>query len=196
MYLFLEILGTIAFAVSGAMVAIRARMDLLGVVVLGMTTAVGGGIIRDVLIGVVPPMAFQKPVYAVVAIMVSLVVFLPKVRTRIHTDVFLFNLIDAIGLGIFTVVGVKAGIPFENPYLQFFLGTVTGVGGGVMRDVFASEKPMIFVKHFYAAASMIGALVCIALMPVSESAAMVVSAGVVVFLRILAADRKWNLPRA
>ena len=196
MYFALEILGTIAFAISGAMTGIKAKMDILGVAVLGLTTAVGGGIVRDVLIGVVPPMALQKPVYAVIAVAVSLIVFIPKVRSHVNTEAFGINLADAIGLGVFTVVGVKSGLAYDNPFLQLFLGTVTGVGGGVLRDLFAMEKPMIFVRHFYAAASIIGASVCIALMPISETTAMFTGASVIVLLRIIAARLKWHLPKA
>lgn len=108
-YFILEISGIIVFAMSGAMAGIRAKMDMLGVMVMGLTTAVGGGIIRDILIDVVPPVALQRPVYAVTAINVSLIVFMSKVRCKINTGAFVINLIDAIGLGLYTVVGVKAG---------------------------------------------------------------------------------------
>ena len=192
----LEILGTVAFAISGAMVGIRAKMDILGVAALGLTTAVGGGIIRDVLIGVIPPVAFQKPVYALVAIAVSLIVFIPFFRNRINTDSFILNLFDAIGLGVFTVIGVRSGESFSNVFLQLFLGMVTGVGGGVMRDIFVNEKPMIFVRHFYAVASLIGAGICVVLSPVNSNAAMIAGAATIVVLRILAARFRWHLPKA
>ncbi len=195
-YFILEISGIIVFAMSGAMAGIRAKMDMLGVMVMGLTTAVGGGIIRDILIDVVPPVALQRPVYAVTAIIVSLIVFIPKVRCKINTDAFVINLIDAIGLGLYTVVGVKAGASYDNPFLQLFIGTVTGVGGGVLRDLFAMEKPMIFVKHFYAAASIIGASVCILIMPFNEDAAMIAGATAIIILRVMAAKLKWHLPKA
>lgn len=191
-----EMLGTIAFAISGAMVGIRNKMDILGVVVLGMTTAVGGGIIRDLIIGITPPLAFQEPVYALVAIAVSLLVFLPPVRNRIDLDDALLNLVDAIGLGVFTVTGVKAGMSYGSLFLQVFLGVLTGVGGGVLRDVFANEKPMIFVRHFYAVASMCGALLCALLYPVNENAALLSGILIIIVLRILAAKFKWHLPKA
>jgi len=192
----LEILGTIAFAISGAMVGIRARMDILGVAVLGLTTACGGGIIRDLLIGVTPPNAFQHPVYALLAIAVSVVVFLPAIRSRIDTDASFLNVVDALGLGIFTVVGVRAGAPFGGFFLMQFLGVVTGVGGGVLRDIFAMEKPMIFVRHFYASSSFCGAVLYILLSPLSDNLAAVASVALVVVLRVLAAKYKWHLPKA
>ncbi len=195
MYFILEILGTIAFAISGAMVGIEKKMDILGVVVLGITTAVGGGIIRDIIIGEIPPAAFQKPVYVVVAIVVSIAVFVPAVNKRIDINHPILIVIDAIGLGVFTALGVRAGLPY-NTFLQVFLGTVTGVGGGVLRDMFATEKPMIFVKHFYACASIIGAVVCAILFRYDENAAMTAGVIVVFILRILAARFKWHLPKA
>ena len=192
----LEIIGTIAFAISGAMVGIEKKMDIFGVLVLGMTTAVGGGIIRDLLIGVVPPMAFQEPVYALTAIAVSIVVFLPFVRNRINKISKTILLMDSIGLGIFTVIGFRAGAPFENAFLSIFLALVTGVGGGVLRDVFAQDRPMIFVKHFYASAAIIGAVVSLLLWNINVETSMIVGAATVIVLRILAAKFRWHLPKA
>ena len=146
----LEILGTVAFAISGACVAIEKKMDIFGVAILGLTTAVGGGIVRDVLLGVIPPAAFQHPVYSLLALLTSVIVFLPKVRGLAGKEKnLLLFLIDTIGLAIFTVVGVQAGMQYDNRYLAIFVGVITGVGGGVMRDVFAGNRPYIFIKHFY-----------------------------------------------
>ncbi len=196
MYLFLEILGTIAFAVSGAMVAIRKKMDILGVVILGVTTAIGGGIFRDLLIGVTPPASLTNPLYACIAIAVSLLVFIPFVRKRIDENKMAFVTIDALGLGTFTVVGIAAAADIENVFLQVFLGVLTGVGGGVVRDIFAAQMPMIFVRHFYAVASLCGAVVCVALYPLNRELAQIVGIAVIVVLRVAAAKYKWNLPRA
>ena len=191
----LEIIGTIAFAVSGAMVALEKKMDLLGVAVLGLTTAVGGGIIRDVLLGITPPMAFRRPVYALTAIIVSLIVFIPAVRKRIDLNGNLLLIMDSLGLGIFTVIGVRAGIPFNNTFLAIFVGAMTGVGGGVLRDVFAGERPYIFVHHFYACASLIGAAVCKYLWGLNETLAIAFGALTVLALRLLAAKLRWSLPK-
>ena len=158
-----EILGTIAFAVSGAVVAISKKMDIFGVAILGMTTAVGGGILRDLILGITPPAAFQSPGYALTSIAVSMLVFLPPVRRLLHWNEKLYDtallLFDAIGLGIFTVIGVQTAYIATgelNAFLAIFVGVVTGCGGGVMRDVFAGSPPYIFVKHFYATASLLG----------------------------------------
>lgn len=196
MHLILELLGTAAFAVSGAMTGIRNHMDILGVAVLGMTTAVGGGILRDVIVGMTPPTAFTTPVYALAALIISLIVFIPGIRGRVNTDSFALTLVDAVGLGVFTVVGVRSGMAWDNLFLQIFLGTVTGVGGGVLRDIFAMQKPVIFVKHFYAVASIAGAAVCALLYPLSPEPAMIAGACVIIVLRVLAARYRWNLPKA
>ena len=104
-------------------------------------------------------------------------------------------LIDAIGLGTFTVIGCRTAIPFDNIWLQMFLGVITGVGGGVVRDVFAAQMPMIFVKHFYALASLSGAIVCAVLLPYNEDLAMAIGIVIIVILRMLAAKHKWHLPK-
>ena len=133
-----EILGTIAFAVSGAVVAISKKMDIFGVAILGMTTAVGGGILRDLILGITPPAAFQSPGYALTSIAVSMLVFLPPVRRLLHWNEKLYDtallLFDAIGLGIFTVIGVQTAYIATgelNAFLAIFVGVVTGCGGRI-----------------------------------------------------------------
>lgn len=196
MYLLLEVLGTIAFATSGAMVAIEKKMDILGVIILGTTTAVGGGIIRDILIGVTPPASLRNPMFVLLSIFVSLIVFFPSIRNKIDLNNAAFVIVDAIGLGAFTVVGIEAVASYDSAFLQVFMGVITGVGGGVIRDVFACEKPMIFVRHFYACASICGAVVCTLLYPLNKEGAMLVGIVLTLVLRILAAKYKWHLPKA
>ena len=200
----LEIIGTIAFAVSGAMTALRKNMDIFGVTILGLTTAVGGGALRDIILGITPPAMFTKPVYAIVAICVSIVIFIPAIRRafiRNHLlhDLMLFTM-DSIGLGIFTVMGISKAYLVEGEHTLFllvFVGVVTGVGGGLMRDMMAGNTPYIFVKHIYACASIAGALVCVLLWGiVGEVAAMFAGAVLVIVIRFLAAHFKWSLPRA
>lgn len=191
-----EIIGTIAFAISGACAAITKKMDIFGVAILGMTTAVGGGIIRDLILGVTPPMAFRDPIYAIIAIVVSLIVFVPKLRAIVDKENTVLLLMDTIGLGVFTVVGVRAGMPKDNIFLTVFVGALTGVGGGVIRDLFAGDRPYIFIKHFYASASIIGAMAAALCWPLGETPAMICGASLVVILRILAAKYRWSLPKA
>lgn len=202
----LEMIGTIAFAVSGAMVGITKKMDLLGVCVLGVVTSVGGGTIRDIILGILPPNVFRNSVYALVALVTSCIVFLTLyikkslvniVNTKTYEIVM--RLMDAIGLGIFTVVGVNTGFRYghyDNLFLLVFLGTITGVGGGLMRDIMAGVPPYIFVRHVYASASIMGALICALLYkPLGVIPSMVISAGMVVLIRNLAAHYHWNLPK-
>ncbi|MBR0121861.1 MAG: TRIC cation channel family protein [Clostridia bacterium] len=199
-----ELLGTAAFAVSGALTAVNKKMDVLGVMILGLTTATGGGIIRDIVLGYTPPAAFRNPIYSLVALLTSLIIFLPPVRRSIgrHETAFnnVLNVVDAIGLGIFTVIGIQAAHAETNAhgvYLYLFVGVVTGVGGGVLRDIFAGEKPSIFVEHIYATASILGAAVCVILWePAGRAAAMLAGLAVVIVLRVLAAFNKWDLPKA
>ena len=207
-YIFIiEIIGTIAFASSGAMVGIKKQMDLLGVCVLGMTTAVGGGMIRDLILGVTPPVMFQNPTYALIAIAFSVLIFCflyffqNKLTNKKVQGVYdkLMMIFDSLGLGLFTVVGVTTAlnIGYETTeFLQIFVGVLTGVGGGVVRDIMAGNTPYIFVKHVYASASILGAIVCVLMeRQFSELAAMITGAIVVFVIRILAAHYKWNLPR-
>ncbi len=207
-YIFIiEIIGTIAFASSGAMAGIKKQMDLLGVCVLGMTTAVGGGMIRDLILGVNPPVMFQNPTYALVAIAFSVLIFfgLYFFQNRLANskvqEVYdkLMMIFDSLGLGLFTVVGVTTAINIgyeTTGFLQIFVGVLTGVGGGVLRDIMAGNTPYIFVKHVYASASIFGAIVCLLAEGwFGELTAMITGAAVVFIIRILAAYFKWNLPR-
>ncbi|MBR3394334.1 MAG: TRIC cation channel family protein [Firmicutes bacterium] len=200
----LELIGTIAFAISGASVGIKKKMDILGVAVLAMTTAVGGGILRDLIINVVPPAAFRDPTFTVTAIAVGLIAFLPPVREDYRRKAEFYEKVllvtDALGLGIFTAIGIQAAysaIPWCNGFLAGFVGVLTGVGGGVMRDVMAGEQPYIFVKHFYASASILGAVYCVLTWDhMSQAASLLSCTAVVVLLRILAAKYRWKLPKA
>lgn len=202
--LIFEIIGTIAFSVSGALIAISKKMDILGVAILGIVTAVGGGITRDIILGVTPPNMFKNPIYVIVALLAALVCFISSVRkffeVRQKLYEYLMLVMDSVGLGVFTVVGIQTAEKLgfgNNIMLLLFVGTVTGVGGGVMRDLFARQTPYIFVKHFYATASILGSALCIALWkPIGEMWAMIISALLIVALRILAAHYKWNLPKA
>lgn len=202
--LILELIGTVAFAVSGAILAIRKKMDIFGVAVLALTTAVGGGMIRDVLLGVTPPATFRNPVYAITAVCVAVIVFFKPIRHYLAGTHALYQrtmlVMDSLGLGIFTVVGVSmayAAQPQAGVFLAVFVGVLTGVGGGVLRDVMAGDMPYIFVKHIYACASLAGALLCALLWPYAgQMIPMLAGAAAVVVIRILSAVFKWNLPRA
>ena len=205
--LIVEIIGVIAFSFSGAMTAINRQMDIFGVLVLGGVTSVGGGCIRDVLLGIIPPSMFINPIYVVTATITSLVVFLwVKKYSRIFSTASsekylkLMDLLDAIGLGAFTVVGVDTALVAgygDNFLLLTFVGVMTGVGGGILRDIMAGITPAVLRKRIYAVASLIGAIVYIVIIPYTPSSiAMVFAASLVVMIRVLAAKYRWNLPKA
>jgi uncharacterized membrane protein YeiH len=201
-FLFFEIIGTIAFAISGALTALKQRMDMLGVCVLGCVTAIGGGIIRDVILGITPPKTFEHPIYVTIAIITSLICFLPAVQKALQErsllETRLLILMDSIGLGVFTVVGIQAAQNLSNTnsiFLLVFVGVITGVGGGVLRDIMAGEKPQIFYRHFYATASIIGALVCSILWNyIDITLNLCLSTAIIIILRLFAARFRWSLP--
>ncbi len=202
----LEIIGTIAFASSGALVGIRKNMDIFGVLVLGITTAVGGGCIRDLILGIHPPRMFQNVSYAGAATITSCFLFLllywkkQLLESRfIQTYERAMNTFDAIGLGIFTITGIRTAISVssdDNIFLLVFVGVVTGIGGGMLRDIMSGSTPFVFVKHVYACASLSGAILYLILHNyIHEAAAMIFSAAAVILIRLLAAHYRWNLPR-
>ena len=205
----MDIIGTIAFAISGAMVAIDQEMDIFGVNILAVTTAVGGGMIRDLLIGQVPPMMFRNPIYVMIAVIVANIVFcavyvLHKQKTKVNENYTHFYerilfWFDTLGLAAFTVDGVSAGVHTENQtslFLIVFVGVLTGVGGGVLRDVMANRLPAIFVRHIYAIASLVGAVLTGLLWKMmGEDSAMAVGFLFIIVIRYLAAKYNWNLPK-
>lgn len=210
LFFIVEILGTIAFAVSGAATAIDRRLDVFGVVVLGCVTACGGGILRDTILGQIPPMSFINPVYLTTAAISAVLVFVyTKYRHKRITDVHSFgklrldldmplNVIDAAGLGLFSVIGVQNTVNAgygDNMFFCIFLGACTGVGGGMLRDMMSSTTPAIFRKHIYAIASIIGAIVYYLLMDLNRGAAIVVTTVLVTVLRVLATVYRWSLPK-
>lgn len=203
--LIFDIIGTIAFAISGALVAIEKKMDLLGVVILGIITAVGGGIIRDITLGINPPLTFCNPRSINIATITALMTFVAVwlyAKHYVGTSRFLNTLLfisDTVGLGVFTVVGVQVALENINTpsyILLIFVGFITGVGGGVIRDFLAGNIPYVFKKHIYGCACIGGAIVCMSLWGVAgEEEAMFWGALVVIVIRILASYYKWNLPR-
>ena len=203
----LELIGTVAFASSGAMIAIEKKMDIFGVNVLGATTAVGGGIMRDIILGLTPPGAFSHPVYVLVAALTSTFLFViayakpTAFESRVKTDYYdkLMFWCDTAGLGIFTVVGIQAAVRAvggENVFFFVFIGTLTGVGGGVLRDIMAGETPYILVKHIYACAAIAGGIVCVVgRTAFGEAYGTILGLAATVLLRFLAAHFRWNLMR-
>lgn len=199
-----EMIGTVAFAISGAMTAIERRLDLFGVLFLGATTAIGGGIVRDVLLGQVPPRAFLNYVYMLTAVISAAVIFLLSyLNTKTEQPVpflddNLLNFFDAAGLGIFSVIGVQHTINAgfgDNVFFCVFLGMLTGVGGGMLRDIMSQTTPAVLRKHIYALASIAGALCYYYLHPYHDGLAILVTTALVIVIRLLASHYKWTLPR-
>ncbi|MBE6969873.1 MAG: trimeric intracellular cation channel family protein [Ruminococcaceae bacterium] len=199
-----DMIGTVAFAVSGALTGIRKHMDIFGISILALSTATFGGIIRDVILGITPPTTFQKPAAAMVAITTAIIVFLPPIRKRILHSSHVYDLVmlvmDSLGLGAFTVIGVQKAytcMPTPGLYLCVSMGVLTGVGGGVLRDVMAGITPDVFVKRIYASACIAGALLCCFLWGRIPSLwAMLCGTVLIVAIRFLAAHYRWSLPRA
>lgn len=200
-----EILGTIAFAASGAMLAIDRGLDLFGVIFLGVITACGGGIMRDVILGILPPNAFIHSVFVVVAAVTSVIVFTfaywkrAKYWKRWEQIDQKINLLDAIGLGIFSVVGVNVAMERgfqDNFFLCIMMGMSTGVGGGILRDLLSRTIPAVLHKRIYAVASIVGAAVyCGAIyVGVPRLLSMLCGTVITVIIRILATHYLWDLP--
>ncbi len=194
--------GTVAFAISGAMVGLSRRMDIFGIVVLALLTAVGGGMVRDVLAGITPPVALVKPedllLSVVTALLVSLgyelVRFTGERRRWFNT---LYNVSDTVGLASFTVTGAMVGLSqgLGSPYVfPTMLGVITAVGGGIMRDLMAQRVPVVLHMDVYAVASLVGAVVMCYGWPRwgSETASWVCFA-IVIALRGLALHFGWQL---
>lgn len=207
-FLILEIAGTISFAISGAMAAVEKRVDLFGVIFLGVTTSLAGGIIRDVVIGRVPPVAFSDYKYMAIAIVTSLIVFiLARVYHEHYKDNLelintINNVFDAAGLGAFTITGanVAMGMGYRwNGFFVVFLAMVTGIGGGVLRDLMIGEIPIVLRKRIYAVASLAGGFVYYLLsvkIRMETMSAAFIGIAIVFGLRMFATIFKWNLPKA
>ena len=200
----IELIGTIAFASSGAMLGIRKNLDIFGVVVLGLCVAVGGGIVRDIILGLTPPSAFRDPSYALTALVTAVLLFgivywKQEILTSRYMEIYetIMNYCDAAGLGIFTVLGVYTGYEqgYRGRFFLIFLGMLTGIGGGVIRDVLADTMPFILRKHIYAVASLAGAFVWQRLIGQNLYLALAAGTAVVLVIRILASHYRWNLPR-
>lgn len=201
----LEVLGTIAFAISGAMVAIEKKVDIFGVLLLGLTTAVGGGILRDVLLGYVPPRIFQSRYILLLALISSLIVFLvayfagAEYHNKEDFVDKINNVFDAMGLGAFTVTGMRVAMNTgtEDVVFIIFLGVLTGIGGGLIRDLMVDEIPFVLKKYVYAVASICGGLCYWYLLKFgfADNIAMVFSIVLVFGIRIMATIFRWNLPK-
>ena len=193
----LDLIGTFVFALSGAAAGVKHRVDLFGVLVLSFAAATAGGLMRDLLIGAAPPAAISDWRYILVPVLAGLLVFwVPGIVRRLRHAVVLF---DAAGLALFAVSGTQKALTFDlNPLAAVLLGVLTGIGGGMVRDLLVNEVPTVLRREIYAVASLAGAAVVVLgdwlrlpPAPVATTAALLCFG-----LRLVAIWRNWNLPIA
>ena len=193
----LDLFGTFVFALSGAMAGVRHRLDLFGVLVVSFAAATAGGITRDLLIGAVPPAAFADWRYIVVPVVAGFATFWwhPMLR-RLHSPVLVF---DAAGLGLFAVSGALKALAFGlNPVAAVALGILTGIGGGMVRDLLVAEVPNVLHAEVYAVAALAGAAVAVVghLLPLPSAPVAIIGVALCFGLRLGAIRRGWELPVA
>ena len=193
-----DLFGTAVFAVTGALCGVHHRLDLLGVVVFGCTVGVGGGMLRDVIIGAVPVAALKNMSYLIICIISALIVFLiARYLSNLHK---IIAVCDAVGLGVFTAIGVAKGYAYELNNIGIILcGVLTAVGGGILRDVMARSVPMVLTSDFYATASLIGGGVFCLLKEFAHLSAFyefIIVFAVVTGMRLAAMHYKLQLPVA
>jgi uncharacterized membrane protein YeiH len=193
----LDLIGTFVFALSGAISGVKNKLDPFGVGVLAFVAGNAGGVTRDVLIGALPPAAIKDWRYIAVSLIAGAVTFLwyPSVR-RLRPVVLL---LDAAGLGLFAVAGTQKALAFDvNPFVAALLGMLTGIGGGVMRDLLVNEIPVVLRADLYALAALAGAAVVVGghLLHWSPTATTIAGAILCFVIRLVAIRRGWNLPTA
>ena len=198
--LVLDLIGTFVFALSGAVAGVRERLDLFGVLVLSFAAASAGGVMRDLLIGAVPPAAISDWRYLAVSLLAGLVVFFwypisERIRNlRNHVLVF-----DAAGLALFAVVGTQKALGYRlNPLMAALLGVLTGIGGGMLRDVLVAQIPTVLHAELYAVAALAGAIVVVVghMLNFPPTAVAIAGAAVCLGIRLVAIRRGWHLPVA
>ncbi len=194
-YGFIDILGTIAFAISGVLVAMEKRLDVFGVLIIAFVTAIGGGTLRDLLIGNTPVVWLRDGTYSItiVATVVFAILFAKRLK-YLRKSLFLF---DTVGIGLYTLVGVEKGLEAGlQPLVCILLGTITASFGGVLRDILCNEIPVIFRKELYATPCILGAAsyFLLAQFPIPENVAYALGIVVVMGIRLLAVKFKIQLP--
>lgn len=193
----LDLLGTLAFAISGALAGRERRLDLFGMSILAFATAIGGGTVRDMMIGYTPVMWLTNLSYFYVTLLgVAMAIVFYKKFTFLRYSLFLF---DTIGIAVFTLIGIEKGMNVGlHPIICVTLGTITACFGGVIRDILANKVPIIFKQEIYATACIVGGLMYYVLnyFELSKDILYVGTAGIIIVIRILAVKYKWSLPFA
>ena len=191
----IDVLGTIAFAVSGVYAALEKKLDLFGVIIIAYVTSIGGGTVRDLLVGDLPVVWIRDIDYTVTILITTAVVILFRGYIRNFSKTLL--IFDSLGLGFFTILGIQKGIAFElHPILCVALGTITGCFGGVIRDMLINNIPIIFHKEIYASACIAGGTIyfILYLLGVDKDFNEIVSILSIFLIRILAIRYNWQLP--
>jgi len=202
----MELLGTVAFAISGSLVAISSELDMFGVSFLACITAFGGGIVRDLLMGINPPQIFNNFYVFLLAVAVAILVFIISYVCKKSFNSFktkierINNVFDAIGLSAFVVIGSEMACSrgfLDNGFIVVFMGMITGVGGGIFRDILIDTTPYVFKKHIYAIAAIMGSITYFLLRKYMQNVqlASIVSMVLVFSIRMLATRYRWSLPR-
>ena len=193
----LDLFGTMAFAVTGAFKAIEHKADIVGIIILATITGVAGGTIRDVVFGKTLPNSIIDPAYVIITVISGIVLFLLYSKMRKHWNLFLK--FDAIGLGVFTVIGATFAYNlFGMNFLIIVLsGMLTAIGGGILRDVFVNQTPIVFIKELYASASFIGAITFYFTLLITNEVYAATILGIILTtgLRLVAMKYNWNLPK-
>ena len=193
----LDLFGTMAFAVTGAFKAIEHKADIVGIIILATITGLAGGTIRDVVFGKTLPNSLIDPTYVIITVISAIVLFLLYSKMKKHWNVFLK--FDALGLGVFTVIGATFAYNlFGMNFLIIVLsGMLTAIGGGILRDVFVNQTPIVFVKELYASASFIGAITFYFTLLITNEVYAATILGIILTtgLRLVAMKYNWNLPR-
>lgn len=189
--------GTVLFALEGALAAIRGQLDFFGVMVLSFATALAGGVIRDLLIGDVPPASLRDWRYPAAAFLAGASVFFFH-HFVLEIPNVIMMVLDAAGLGLFAVAGTEKALDFRmHPLIAVLLGTITGVGGGTVRDTFLAQVPIILRADVYATAALAGSVVMILArkLGLSPAVAAFLGGAACFVLRVVSVLRHWNLPR-
>jgi len=193
----LDLFGTMAFAVTGAFKAIENKADIVGIIILATITGVAGGTIRDIVLGKFPPNSILDPTYVIITVATGVILFFLYSKLKKHWNVFLK--FDAIGLGVFTVIGATFAYNiFGLNFLAMVLaGMLTAVGGGILRDVFVNQVPIVFIKELYASASFVGVVIFYFILAIGADLYIASIAGIAITtgLRLVAMKYNWNLPK-
>lgn len=191
----IDILGTIAFAISGALTAMRKKLDVFGILIIALVTSVGGGTLRDILIGKTPVSWMLNMTFVYVIFGATLVAILFKSYLKyVKRSLFLF---DSIGIALYTIAGVQiATVVGLHPVVCVVLGTISACFGGVLRDILCNEIPVIFHKEIYATVCILGGSVYLGLINAGlpQALSMIIAGSIIIIIRTLAVIRQWSLP--